>query len=157
MKVSTAALFAWMPLTVGAFAPTPIYSSSSSSSSSSSIRSSRIKITSLASTSTPQRVPPGAAHVPDWENRPGLSPSEYMASDMDKPDLSGMWECPLTRWNSEGYVQQQQQQYSSLLRCHQLPIHFLSRKITTRIYHQLELTLSRHNEKQPKCRNAHWK
>jgi hypothetical protein len=24
-----------------------------------------------------------------------------MASDMSKPDLSGMWECPLTRWSSD--------------------------------------------------------
>ena len=100
MKVSTIAFMAWMPLSVGAFAPSPVHRSN--------------RITSLSSTSTPQRVPPGAAYVPDWENRPGLSPSEYMASDMDKPDRSGMWECPLTRWNSEGYVRQRQ--YSSM-RC----------------------------------------
>mmetsp|Transcript_17391 Transcript_17391/g.25989 ORF Transcript_17391/g.25989 Transcript_17391/m.25989 type:complete len:391 (-) Transcript_17391:51-1223(-) len=25
-----------------------------------------------------------------------------MQSDMSKPDLSGMWECPLTRWDSDG-------------------------------------------------------
>jgi len=40
--------------------------------------------------------------MPEWENREGKSPEEFMQSDMDKPDLSGMWECPLTRWDSEG-------------------------------------------------------
>lgn len=49
----------------------------------------------------PQREAPGAGYVPEWEDRPGLSPEEYMESDMSKPDLSGMWECPLTRWDSE--------------------------------------------------------
>ena len=48
------------------------------------------------------REAPGAGKKPAWENRPGLPPSEYMASDMSKPDLSGMWECPLTRWDYEG-------------------------------------------------------
>lgn len=55
-------------------------------------------------TSPPTRVAPSAGWVPEWENRPGLTPSEFMESDMSKPDLSGMWECPLTRWDSEGYV-----------------------------------------------------
>lgn len=50
----------------------------------------------------PERVAPGAGYVPEWENRPGLSPEEFMKSDMSKPDLSGMWECPLTRWDSNG-------------------------------------------------------
>ena len=50
----------------------------------------------------PTREPPGAGWEPEWENRPGLTPEEFMKSDMSKPDLSGMWECPLTRWNSEG-------------------------------------------------------
>ncbi|KAL7489623.1 hypothetical protein ACHAW6_015342 [Cyclotella cf. meneghiniana] len=60
--------------------------------------------TALRSTlqSPPERTAPSAGRVPEWENRPGLSPEEFMASDMSKPDLSGMWECPLTRWNSDG-------------------------------------------------------
>ena len=49
----------------------------------------------------PQREAPGAGYVPEWEDRPGLSPEEFMESDMSKPDLSGMWECPLTRWDSD--------------------------------------------------------
>jgi hypothetical protein len=52
----------------------------------------------------PERAAPDAGYVPEWEDRPGLSPEEYMASDMSKPDLSGMWECPLTQWDSKGYV-----------------------------------------------------
>lgn len=50
----------------------------------------------------PERTAPDAGYVPEWEDRSGLSPEEFMQSDMSKPDLSGMWECPLTRWNSEG-------------------------------------------------------
>lgn len=52
----------------------------------------------------PTRVAPDAGYEPEWEDRPGLSPEEFMQSDMNKPDLSGMWECPLTRWDPEGYV-----------------------------------------------------
>lgn len=58
--------------------------------------------TQLASAVAPERVAPDAGYVPEWENRPGLSPEEFMESDMSKPDLSGMWECPLTRWDSDG-------------------------------------------------------
>ena len=51
------------------------------------------------------KTAPNAGYEPSWENRnDGLSPSEFMQSDMNEPDLSGMWECPLTRWDSEGYV-----------------------------------------------------
>lgn len=57
--------------------------------------------TELASSVAPEREAPGAGYVPDWEDRPGLSPEEFMASDMNKPDRSGMWECPLTRWDSD--------------------------------------------------------
>ena len=53
------------------------------------------------SAAAPVREAPGAGWVPEWEDRPGLEPEEFMASDMSKPDLSGMWECPLTRWNSD--------------------------------------------------------
>lgn len=57
----------------------------------------------LSSTATPpERVAPDAGYIPDWEDRPGLAPEEFMQSDMSKPDLAGMWECPLTRWDSEG-------------------------------------------------------
>lgn len=48
----------------------------------------------------PERKAPGAGYVPEWENRPGLAPEEFLASDMTKPDLGAdMWECPLTRWD----------------------------------------------------------
>ena len=50
------------------------------------------------------REAPGAGWEPEWEGRTGLSPEEFMESDMSQPDLSEMWECPLTRWDSEGYV-----------------------------------------------------
>jgi hypothetical protein len=61
--------------------------------------------TKLSSTATPpERVAPDAGSTPEWEGKTGLKPEEFMASDMSKPDLGGMWECPLTRWDSEGYV-----------------------------------------------------
>lgn len=50
----------------------------------------------------PERIAPDAGYVPEWEDRPGLPDEEFLASDMSKPDLSEMWECPLTRWDSEG-------------------------------------------------------
>lgn len=50
----------------------------------------------------PVREAPDAGWEPEWEDREGLAPEEFMKSDMDKPDLSGMWECPLTRWDSDG-------------------------------------------------------
>jgi hypothetical protein len=52
----------------------------------------------------PVREAPAAGYLPDWEDREGLKPDEFLESDMSKSDLSGMWECPLTRWDSEGYV-----------------------------------------------------
>lgn len=59
--------------------------------------------TSLASTATPpERVAPDAGYMPEWEDRPGLPEEEFLKSDMSKEDLSGMWECPLTRWDSDG-------------------------------------------------------
>lgn len=60
------------------------------------------RTTRLQSTAAPERIAPDAGYEPEWENRPGLSPEEFMASDMSKPDASGMWECPLTRWDSDG-------------------------------------------------------
>ena len=53
-------------------------------------------------TAAPERTAPSAGYEPEWEGRTGLSPDEFMNSDMNKPDLSGMWECPLTLWDSEG-------------------------------------------------------
>lgn len=50
------------------------------------------------------REAPGAGYVPEWEDRPGLTQEEFLRSDISKPDLSEMYECPLTRWNAEGYV-----------------------------------------------------
>ncbi len=55
-----------------------------------------------AAIAPPERVAPDAGYVPDWEGRTGKAPEEFMESDMSKPDLSGMWECPLTRWDSDG-------------------------------------------------------
>jgi len=66
-------------------------------------RSSGGKGSKLTATSiTPERTAPDAGYMPEWEDRPGLPVEEFMKSDESKPDLSGMWECPLTRWNSEG-------------------------------------------------------
>lgn len=50
----------------------------------------------------PVKEAPSAGWVPEWENRPsGLTETEFLRSDESSPDLSGMWECPLTRWDSE--------------------------------------------------------
>lgn len=50
----------------------------------------------------PKREAPGAGYVPEWEGRESKkSPEEFLLSDMSKPDLSEMWECPLTRWDSD--------------------------------------------------------
>mmetsp|Transcript_30438 Transcript_30438/g.63554 ORF Transcript_30438/g.63554 Transcript_30438/m.63554 type:complete len:457 (-) Transcript_30438:278-1648(-) len=49
----------------------------------------------------PTREAPGAGYVPEWEGRTGLTQEEFLQSDMSKEDLSGMWECPLTRWNPD--------------------------------------------------------
>lgn len=65
------------------------------------------KTTKLASTVeaeavTPERTAPSAGWEPEWEGREGLTPEEFMKSDPSKPDISGMWECPLTRWDASG-------------------------------------------------------
>lgn len=39
--------------------------------------------------------------MPEWEGRVGKDPSKFLKSDESNPDLSGMWECPLTRWDSD--------------------------------------------------------
>ena len=48
-----------------------------------------------------ERTAPGAGYLPQWEGRPGLTPEEFLASDMDAPDLSAMWESPMTLWDME--------------------------------------------------------
>lgn len=62
----------------------------------------KTNLKSAVSADVPERVAPDAGWLPDWEGRTGLSPDEFMKSDMEKPDRSEMWECPLTRWESEG-------------------------------------------------------
>jgi hypothetical protein len=48
------------------------------------------------------REAPGSGWEPEWEGRQGLPKEKFLESDMSKPDRSGMWECPLTRWDFEG-------------------------------------------------------
>jgi len=93
MKLSFAFALAFLrPNEVPAFSP-------------STTSNARLGTSSLSSTAEPpERLAPDAGYVPDWEDRSGLSPNKFMSSDMSKPDLSGMWECPLTRWDSDGYV-----------------------------------------------------
>jgi hypothetical protein len=87
MKLSAAALALALPSATFAFTSSVVKNGASSA---------------LFSTmEIPQRVAPDAARVPDWENRPGLPEEEYMKSNMSKPDMSGMWECPLTKWDSD--------------------------------------------------------
>jgi hypothetical protein len=50
-----------------------------------------------------EKKAPLAGSEPKWEDRPsGLTQAEFLQSDMSLPDISGMWECPLTRWDSDG-------------------------------------------------------
>jgi hypothetical protein len=49
----------------------------------------------------PKRDAPGAGKMPEWENRKGKAPGEFLKSDESLQDISGMWECPLTRWDSD--------------------------------------------------------
>jgi len=56
----------------------------------------------LSTAEPPERVAPDAGYKPEWENRDGKAPDDFTKSDMAKDDLSGMWECPLTRWDSDG-------------------------------------------------------
>jgi len=86
MKLSFAVLCLATPATTYAFTPA---------------RASGRNSALLATVEAPQREAPGAGYVPEWENRPGLTEEEFMKSDMTKPDLSEMWECPLTRWDSD--------------------------------------------------------
>lgn len=73
---------------------------------------------SVVSEAPPERSAPSAGFIPAWENRQGLSPEEFLASNMSKPDISGLWECPLTQWNSDGInVVQAQKEASKMPRC----------------------------------------
>jgi len=92
MKITAAALLSTLA-TTSAFAPAPLSPLSTRLAST---------IEKPETTSAPERIAPDAGWEPDWEGRTGLTPEEFMKSDMDKPDLSGMWECPLTRWDSNG-------------------------------------------------------
>jgi hypothetical protein len=101
MKFSHSVLLSFLATTVlsatpsGAFAPHQ----------STTVKSlARNMVASLEPQAPPAREAPGAGYLPDWEDRPGKTPAEFMQSDLTKPDRSAMWECPLTRWNSEGYV-----------------------------------------------------
>jgi len=89
MKITTA-LITLSTVTVRAFAP------------SSRSTTTTTRLSSTIEKTAPERIAPDAGWEPEWEGRTGLSPDEFMKSDMNKPDLSGMWECPLTRWDSEG-------------------------------------------------------
>jgi hypothetical protein len=93
MKITSAALLVALAAPSAGFAPSSrsiMHAKQSSSS-----------VALLSTLSPPERVAPDAGYVPDWEDRVGLTPEEFTQSDMSKPDLSGMWECPLTRWDSD--------------------------------------------------------
>jgi len=94
MKIS-AAIIATLATTSTAFTPPSIPQQHSST-------TTKLYSTIEKPTTTPERTAPSAGYEPEWEDRTGLSPDEFMKSDMNKPDLSGMWECPLTLWDSEG-------------------------------------------------------
>lgn len=66
------------------------------------IQNNRVSIRLSSAVAPPERTAPSAGWIPAWEDRPGLSPEEFMQSDISKPDRSEMWECPLTRWDSDG-------------------------------------------------------
>ena len=56
----------------------------------------------LSTAEPPECTAPDAGYKPEWEIRDGKAPDDFTKSDMAKDDLSGMWECPLTRWDSDG-------------------------------------------------------
>ena len=88
MKITTALITL---STVHAFAPSSRLSTASTT-----------RLSSTIEKTAPERIAPDAGWEPEWDGKTGLSPEEFMKSDMNKPDLSGMWECPLTLWDSEG-------------------------------------------------------
>lgn len=90
MKFTSAAALSLLASTSYAFTPSKGYSNLQ-----------RLFAATMEETA-PSREAPGAGWEPEWEDRPGKNPEEFLKSDMSKPDLAGMWECPLTRWDSEG-------------------------------------------------------
>jgi hypothetical protein len=54
----------------------------------------------MQATLQPERTIPGAGERPEWANK-ATEKENYMSSNPTAPDLSGLPECPLTRWNSE--------------------------------------------------------
>ena len=82
-------------------AATALLSSAAAFSPISSTSNVQVRSSALQSSVAPERVAPDAGYIPDWEDRAGKSPEEFIESDMSKPDIAGMWECPLTRWDSD--------------------------------------------------------
>jgi hypothetical protein len=96
-----------VPAAVVAFAPNaPSRPSYAASSSNSRLAASTMEEKKKASGDVPpiiKKEPPLAGWEPDWEDRPsGLTQDQFLQSDLTLPDLAGMWECPLTRWDSDG-------------------------------------------------------
>ncbi|CAJ1958510.1 unnamed protein product [Cylindrotheca closterium] len=105
MMLSFAALCLAIPAATNAFATSGATASGSS-------------FALFSTLEAPKREAPGAGYVPEWENRPGLSEEEFMKSDMSKPDLSGMWECPLTKWDSDNIdIKQAQKEAAQAPNC----------------------------------------
>mmetsp|Transcript_112823 Transcript_112823/g.319576 ORF Transcript_112823/g.319576 Transcript_112823/m.319576 type:complete len:519 (-) Transcript_112823:126-1682(-) len=71
---------------------------------------------SIATAPAPERTDPGAASRPEWANKE--APKEnFMASDPSRPDLSGLRECPRTRWDTKfDSVEQAQQEARAAVR-----------------------------------------
>jgi len=110
MKVATAALLS-LTLSVGS---THAFTSLGHSNAAARTTTTRLSV----AAEPPTRTAPDAGYIPDWEDRPGLTPEEFMQSDMSKPDLSGMWECPLTRWDSDGIdIKKAQREAARMPKC----------------------------------------
>eukprot|EP00978_Attheya_sp_CCMP212_P019785 scaffold55788_cov52-Attheya_sp.AAC.3 len=104
MKISCAAAFLLLSATAEGFAPVVSRSSSTT----------RV----FSTAEPPARTAPDAGWVPEWEDRAGLSTEEFMKSDTAKADLSGMWECPYTRWDSQGIdVEKAQREAKKMPHC----------------------------------------
>ena len=111
MKFATLALLSTLSSSTAFTAPsTTTFTTSYTKTRSSSLQST---LEESPTTSQPERIAPSAGHSPPWENRPGLTPEQFMQSDPSKPDISGMWECPLTRWDSENINVEEAQRLAS--------------------------------------------
>jgi hypothetical protein len=53
-----------------------------------------------ATATIPERTIPGAGVKPDWANK-ATPKANFAASNLEVPDLTGLVECPLTRWDSQ--------------------------------------------------------